>query len=228
MERRKIFRFIAYALLAVLTVFLLILYLIYLSAQKPPEFYQRSLEIPIETQHVRNKEVTRTLRNLNNAVQSTDKPWQGEFTDADLNAFLAVETSKPGANLLPKELREPRLSFSSRTVDLACRIEEGAFTGILHLGLSLTLPEPNRLSIRIREARIGKLPMSRDRAALVLQETLKKQGIEARLTNEAGDPVLSFPLKLNVGKNQIVLEELDIQNGVVRFSGISDKKKTEN
>lgn len=228
MERRKIFRFIAYVLLAVLTVFVLILYLVYLSAQKLPEFYREALDIPNETQQLRNKEVIRTARNLNNDIQTDNKPWQGTFTDADLNAYFAVEVAKPGANFFPKEIREPRILFSSRAVDFACRIEEGAFTGILHVEFGLTLPEPNQLAIRIKETRIGTLPISRDRAVSIIQEALKKHGIESRLGNEGGDPVISFPFELKIGKKQLFLEELNIQNGSVHFFGTSEKKNKEN
>lgn len=220
MTRRQLLRLISYSLLGILFLFLLILYSLYLSAQRPPKFYRDALAVSDEIEELRNKEMLRKVRNLNNDVQKTDRPWQGDFSVDELNAYLATEVAKPGSNLFPKEISEPRLSISGRKIEFACRVERNEFAGILHLTCSLTLPEPNRMTLRIREARLGRIPISRKLSEQILFEMLEKNGYRPVRGNEAGDPTLSVELGLKYGKGKAIrLETLDIENGSVQLSG---------
>lgn len=221
---RQWLRLVAYVFLGITTVFILILYLAYLSAQRTPEFYQEALEVPQETQELRNKEMLRSVRNLNNEIQENRKPWEAAFTAEALNAYFAVEAAKIGANLLPREIKEPRVFFSPQGIELACRVEQGAASGILHLGLGVSLPEPNRLTIRVRDTKLGTLPISREKAAGMVKRILEKSGRPVQQGREAGDPTLTFPLDMKVGKMNIIVEDMEIQRGKISFSGRSTKK----
>lgn len=226
MKRRRLFRFIAYTLLGVLVIFLLILYSIYLSSQRSPDFYREALAVVEEIQVVQNKGMLDKVRVLNNDVQKTETPWQGSFTDDEINAYLAVECTKPGADLIPREVQSPRIAIAPGRIDLACRLEQGAFSGILHVAFSANLPEPNRLALRIREARFGKLPVSRTRSAKLLREFLEKNGYPVVESAEGGDPTLSFPLKLKYGKDKSIrLEEIVLRDGEILFSGTTEKNR---
>ncbi|MDR1142147.1 MAG: hypothetical protein LBL62_10675, partial [Planctomycetaceae bacterium] len=97
MTRRKIFRLIAYILTGIFLIFLLILYSLYLSAQRLPDFYKKSLAVDPAIQQLRNKETLHKIGDLNNAIQKIGESWQAVFTEDDLNAYFAVELTKEGA-----------------------------------------------------------------------------------------------------------------------------------
>lgn len=224
MTRRQLFRLISYVLLGVLLLFLLIVYSLYLSAQRLPDFYKESLAVSPELRQVQNKRMREKIINLNNSVQNTGKPWSIQFSEDDLNAYFAVELAREGSNILPRDITEPRLTFSDRQLDFACRVEQGSLAGILHLMVGLEIPEPNRLSIRIKNARLGKLPISREIPAKMLAEALEKAGYKVRQSTTADDPVVSFMLDLKYGKDlKVNLESLSLVDGAVQISGETEK-----
>lgn len=228
MTRRRLFRLISYILLGILLIFLLIVYSLYLSAQRMPDFYKASLAVSEDRQRTLNDEMRHRIIDLNNAVETSvskeEKTWTAGFSAEELNAWFAVELPRDDSKILPPEIMEPRLAFSDRQLDFACRFEQESFVGILHLTLGLEVPEPNRLAIRIRNARLGTLPISRDIPARLLVDALEKKGYEVRQSSAAGDPVISFVLDLKHGKKRkIQLENLTIQDGAVRISGETEK-----
>jgi hypothetical protein len=218
--RRKIFRLIAYILTGIFLILLLILYSLYLSAQRLPDFYKKSLAVDAEIQQLRNNEMRHKIGNFNNALQKVGEPWQAVFTAEDMNAYFAVELAKEGTNLVPNDIIEPRLAFSNRQVDIACQVTRGSFTGILHLTLGLTLPEPNRLMIRIKNAQLGKLPISKEIPVKFLVQAFEKKSYSVQQGTEAGDPVITVILNMPYGKNCLVLlEGITFQDGAVHLSG---------
>ncbi|MDR0704525.1 MAG: hypothetical protein LBF88_06000, partial [Planctomycetaceae bacterium] len=155
-------------------------------------------------------------------LQKVGEPWQAVFTAEDMNAYFAVELSKKGANFFPNEITQPRLAFSDRQVDFACQITQGSFSGILHFTLGLTLPEPNRLMIRIKNAKLGKLPISKEIPVKFLVQTLEKK-YQIQQGTEAGDPVITVILNMKYGKNCFVLlDGIIFQDGMVHLSGTTE------
>jgi hypothetical protein len=226
MTRRQIFRLIAYSLTGVLLILLLVLYSLYLSAQRLPDFYKKSLTVDRETLEHRNKMMLQKIGNLNNDLQKPGESWQTAFTADDLNAYFAVELTKEGANLFPKEIAEPRLAFSDRQADFACRIEQGSFSGVLHLTLGLAIPEPNRFLIRIKGAKLGKLPVSKEIPAAFLAEALEKKSYPVQRGTEGGDPTISVTINTHYGKDRLVLlDGIVFQNGAVQITGSTEKPK---
>ncbi|MDR0609215.1 MAG: hypothetical protein LBG58_03825 [Planctomycetaceae bacterium] len=221
--RRKIFRLIAYILTGIFLILLLILYLLYLSAQRLPDFYKKNLAVGEEIQQLRNKEMRYKIGHLNNAFQKVGESWQAFFTAEDLNAYFAVELAQEGANLFPNEITEPCLTFSDRQVDFACRITQGSFSGILHLTLGLTLPEPNRLMIRIKNAKLGRLPISKEIPVKFLVQAFEEKSYQVQQGKESGDPVITVILDMQYGKNCLVLlDGIIFQDGTVHLSGTTE------
>ena len=222
---KRIYRSIAYSLLAVFLVLLLTLYALYLSAQRLPRFYRDNLEVAVDIQEMRNKEMLRKVRRLNNDIQKTDAPWEGSFSNDELNGYLAVEVGKETSNLFPKEVRQPRLTVRSRRLDFACRIEEGAVTGVLHLAIDATMMEPNRLTLRLKHAALGRLPISKGYPAKLLLDALQKRGHAVTEGTQDGDPTFTISLDLSYGKDKAIhLESLELLEGGLRISGTTTKR----
>jgi hypothetical protein len=218
------FRLIAYILTGIFLIFLLILYLLYLSAQRVPEFYKKSLGVDPEVQQVRNREMLHKVGDLNNAVQRVGEPWRAVFTAEDVNAYFAVELAKEGANFFPKEIIEPRLMFSDRQVDLACQVMRGTFSGTLHLSLGLTLPEPNRLVIRVKKAKLGKLPISKEIPVKFLENAFKEKSYRVQQGTEAGDPTITVLFDIEYdNKRSVLLDGITFQDGRVQISGTTEQ-----
>ena len=223
---RRINRLIAYSLLAVFLVLLLTLYALYLSAQRAPRFYRDSLEVAFDVQETRNKEMLRKVRELNNDLQKTDTPWEGSFSNEELNGYLAIEVEKESSNLFPKEVKQPRLAVRGRRLDFACRIEEGPVTGMLHVAIDATIMEPNRLTLRLKHVALGRLPISKERPKKLLVDALRKRGYDVTEGTTDGDPTFTIPLDLSYGKDKaIFVEKIELLEGGLRISGITAKRQ---
>jgi hypothetical protein len=223
MTRRQIFRLIAYLLLGIFLILLLVLYLLYFSAQRLPDFYRKTLAVDWETQEQRNKKMREKITALNNDLQKTGTPWQANFTADDLNAYVAVEQAKEGSHLFPKEIVEPRFAFSDRQADFACRVEQGTLSGILHLSLGLTLPEPNRFVIQVKSAKLGKLPISKEIPAKIIVETFEKESYPVEYGVKDGDPTITVTIDIKYKNNRLVLlDGVVLQNETIQLSGSTE------
>jgi hypothetical protein len=221
---RRINRLIAYSLLAVLLVLLLVLYALYLSAQRPPKFYRDNLDVAFDIQETRNREMLRKARLLNNDIQKTNAPWEGSFSNDEINGYLAVEVGKESSNLFPKEVKEPRLTVRDHRLDFACRLEEGQVTGILHLAIDAMIMEPNRLMFRLKHVSLGRLPIAKERPKQLILDALRKQGYAVTEGTMDGDPTFTISLELSYGKDKAIsLESIELLDGGLRISGTTTK-----
>jgi len=222
---RRINRLVAYSLLVVMLVLLLVLYALYLSAQRPPRFYRDGLNVAVDVLQTRNKEMLRKIRLLNNDIQKTDDLWEGSFSNDELNGYLAVEVEKESSNLFPKGVKQPRLTVGDRRLDFACRIEEGSVSGILHLAIDATMVEPNRLMLRLKHVALGRLPISKERPKRLLLDALQKQGYTVTEGTMDGDPTFTISLDLSYGKDKAIsLESVELLDGGLRISGTTTKR----
>ncbi|MCL2742839.1 MAG: hypothetical protein FWE67_03215 [Planctomycetaceae bacterium] len=226
---RQRLRLFSYLFLLVMLLFLLILYMLYLSAQRKPAFYKDELSTPLLTSQRRNDDMLKSINRVHNGIQSVvkkeKKSWGGKFTADELNGYFAVEAVKPGANIIPAVIKEPRLTISPQKCNLAFLIERDGFGGVLHFTFSIQMPEPNRLMLRIKNAHIGTIPVSRNYIVTLLHDTLKQKGTDVTVGNEAGDPTLSFPLDFKFKNDTLVIETLEIEDGALSFTGSILAKK---
>lgn len=225
MSRRQLFRLFAYVLLGICLILLLVLYALYLSAQKLPDFYRKSLSVPEESHLLQHERMRHKIGQLNNDLQRTEEKWEINVTDSDLNGFFAVESAK-SENLFPPEIFSPRLSFSKRQIDFACRIEQGTVTGILHLSVQMTLPEPNRVMLRIKSAKLGRLPISKKLPARMLADALLKKEYDVQTDFDGDEPSITVTFDWKYAKKySIELDALSVQDGVLQLSGSSKKEE---
>ncbi|MDR2644272.1 MAG: hypothetical protein LBC74_15940 [Planctomycetaceae bacterium] len=220
---RQILKLSVYIFLGLLLILFLIFYLLYLSAQREPEFYREAKSVPIEVQQTRNAAVVDKIRTLNNDFQNRNKSWSGTFTAEEINAYLAVEATKAGANLLPPDLQEPRIAFVSGSVVIASKVRQRGLSAILNISLGVTMPEPNKLVFRMRSSQAGALPFSKDYIAQVIADVLRRKWGNVTQGNEGGDPTFTIQLNLkNSTGRKIRVESFEIRPGVIQFAGTTE------
>ncbi|MDR1483503.1 MAG: hypothetical protein LBT09_01625 [Planctomycetaceae bacterium] len=220
---RQIMKMAVYIFLGLLLILFLIFYLLYLSAQREPEFYREAKNVPIEVQQTRNIAVVDKIRKLNNDFQNRNKSWSGTFTAEEINAYLAVEATKSGANLLPPDLQEPRIAFSAGSVEIASKVRQRGLTAVLNISLGATMPEPNKLVFKMRSSQAGALPFPKDYIANVIADVLRKKWGNVTQGSEGGESTFTIQLNLkNSAGRKVKVESFEIRPGVIQFSGTTD------
>ncbi|MDR0392458.1 MAG: hypothetical protein LBH59_11160 [Planctomycetaceae bacterium] len=220
---RQIMKMSIYIFLSLLLVLFLVFYLLYLSAQREPEFYREAKNVPIEVQQTRNAVVIDKIRQLNNDFQSRNKNWSGTFTADEINAYLAVEATKTGANLLPPDLEEPRIAFLSGSVEIASKVRQNGFTAVLNISLGATMPEPDKLVFKMRSSQAGMLPLPQERIAGIIADALRRKWGNVTQGNDGGEP--TFTIQLNIKNStgkKVRIENFEIRTGVIQFSGTTN------
>ncbi|MDR1924557.1 MAG: hypothetical protein LBQ66_09285 [Planctomycetaceae bacterium] len=220
---RQIIRLVIYGFAGLLLVFFLILYLLYLSAQKEPEFYRDAINVPEDVQKLRSAVVVDKIVELNNNFQSRSKSWSGEFTDDEINAYLAIEATKSGSKLLPSEVSNPRIAFAANSIMIASRIRQSGVSVVLNISFSATLPEPNKLIFKMRTSQLGSLPLSKEYVSNLAADVFRRQWGNVTPGTDGGEPTFTIQLNLkNSTGKKVNIEHVEIQEGVLRFAGTTE------
>jgi len=121
----KIMLWVGLAAAALLAVMALVLYR---GTQHVPEFYQQALTsaVPTAPQIQVGDEFERQALNLHNQATKPG-PWQAEFTDEQINAWLAAILPRNHPQALPAETRDPRVKITERGVQVGWRYQTERF-----------------------------------------------------------------------------------------------------
>ena len=118
---------------------------IYRATHATPKFYEQALARDPASQKQASEEFLQQATALASDVEQNDR-WQIVFTAEQINGWLAVDVPENLPDVIPKEVRDPRVAISPGEATLACRYK-GAKTRRRRLVLVRRVrkrPERNR------------------------------------------------------------------------------------
>lgn len=159
------------------------------SLQQPPEFYVEATAPPPEPEVRREqaKVFERKTVKLAEEVRDADA-WRHEFTQENINAWLAEELATRFAEHIPTGVSEPRVRLERGAIDVAFRAEDP----VRHIETVVSLravPEivgPNRLNVEIASVRAGLLPLPVERIMAQAVKRLEETGWKIVRTQRDG------------------------------------------
>ena len=192
---------------------------LYRSLYFVPEFYSQALAVGAPALQQSNREMLRRTAALNNDLKRTGK-WQALFTDQQINGWLAVDVPKNHADLLPPEVRDPRVRITAEGMFAGARFE-GEVSAVISVDLEVRLTATNVLAVRINKARVGDVPWPLDRVVEEVIAAAASWGLQVEQTQTDGDPVLlvTLPPDLQNNRRHVLLEHLEFRDGEVLLSG---------
>lgn len=198
----------------------------YRATQYVPDFYERQLEAenPV-VQKRRGDEFERQALELNNQIRKSDH-WRASFSAEEINAWLAIDMPEKFPEVLPDDVRSPRVAIEPEMFQLACRVENSRFTSVVSLGVQpYVTSEPNVLALRVKQLRAGALPIPLGQYLEKISHKCAQAGIPLRWTEEDGDPVALVTLPLNpedFRNRRVQVEEIELTDGALIVSGVSE------
>lgn len=192
---------------------------VYWSLVQVPEFYQRLLVAeadPVLRKEEAEKLVQRTLRLVDDIKHAAT--WSEEFTQTQVNSWLAEELNEEYADLIPEGLSDPRVQFSKGSIQIGFRFEQRSFKGVVSLRVKAWVPSENQLAFEIESVRAGLLPIPLEEVFDQVARRLERSGWQVEWTQSDGNDVLVFQLN-QAGPNQPVLEQVEVLDKAVRVSG---------
>ena len=160
---------------------------------------------------------SRNHEELNADIEEDDE-WSAEFTQNEVNGWLAEEATEEDSESIPREVRDLRVQFTRGTLLLGCRVEQPNWNGVVSLTLEPRVPEPNRLDVEIESARAGLLPVPLNSVLDRIVAALVQNGWRATRRVEQGRDVISVALDRG-DTEQPILRSIELRPGVLRLSG---------
>jgi len=133
-----------------------------------PTFYAAALTEPADPQ-VRKQQAKRfvqTTMQLVDGIRNADR-WSEEFSQEQVNSWLAEELPGQYRDWLPDGVREPRVRFDDGTLELAFQYDKGTWRGVVSGKVRPWVSGPGEIALEIQSLRAGLVPIPLDE---VLQE----------------------------------------------------------
>lgn len=223
-DLRKLLRTIVWVSLSIAIVASICGASLYQAWRHEPEFYTKALEASQQQHEIAGDELEKNVLELRNEVRREGR-WEVEFTDKQINGWLAVDLPKDFSELLPRTIHDPRVAISDDEVLVACRFVDGGTSAVVSLGVDIQLTdEPNVIAVRIRRARAGRIPLPLNQFIERINKASRKTDVKLRWVQDEGDPValIEAPVKHKAyGAHELKLEAIELNEGRLRVAGRS-------
>jgi hypothetical protein len=194
----------------------------YWSVHQPPAFYAEEIRKPVDPVQRKQaaKEFVQATLQLVDEIQH-DRSWSEQFTQDQINAWLAEELPRKYPGWIPPNTSDPRVKLEKDAIELAFKSDDPRFKGVISGRFEPFVAGPNQIGVRIRRIRLGLVPLPIDQVIEQIEEPLAEAVAEADMTMRwqqiEGEDVLVLELKTE--NNRPVLETIQITAGQLAISG---------
>lgn len=194
-------------------------------AKAEPEFYRKALLVDEKLQQKFGSEMERKILDLRNSVL-LGEAWSAEFTEDQINGWLAWDMKEKFPDLVPPEISDPRIAVENQSMKLAFRCSVKPFRGVAIIEADVFMTGVvNQLGIRIKSVHSGKIPVPVAAFADQISEQLNRSGIEIEWDTEEDDPVAIVQLPDELIKPQggsyIELQQIVVGTQEISLSGVT-------
>jgi hypothetical protein len=194
--------------------------LVYQAARSVPEFYQAAVAIePQEQEDERDAFVARATA-LASDLHGQGR-WQSLFTADEINAWLALELSTNYPDLLPAEMRDPRISITPEGATLGCHYKSGEIDSVVTVKFEAYLHSPHVVAIRVSHARAGALPVPLGLILDGISSVARDLNLRLEWRKAQGDPValITLPPLSDSSRDSMRLDSIELRDGELFVAG---------
>jgi hypothetical protein len=201
---------------------------LYRGTQHVPEFYRQTLAPAASPQQQieAGDNFERQVLELHNATAKPGR-WDAEFTDEQVNAWLAAFLPRNHPHALPADVREPRVKLSPRSAQVAWRQRHGWLETVISLQADVYLTDqPNQIAIQVRAVRAGWVPLPLAEIVDGVSTAARDGGLDLTWSQHEGDPValLRVPVRHpQYEHRELHLDTLELEDGKLRLSGLTER-----
>ncbi|MEA1952713.1 MAG: hypothetical protein U9N87_15130 [Planctomycetota bacterium] len=224
---RKILRIMLVLGLIVVLFVLVGLLAVYLALRHEPDWYvQAAATVDRQAEEQASHEMLQRTADLTSSLE-TKGDWQIAFTAEHINGWLAVDMPKNHPDLLPESLTKPRVVIEEDGVTLACRAAQAGVSTVVSLKVDVYLSEENKIAVRIRKARAGRLPWSLGKVVEGITEAARQGEANMTWRQVEGDPlaIIKIPSKQGSGGRRVRISTLLLEEGRIVVGGSTSAKE---
>jgi hypothetical protein len=151
--------------------------------------------------------------------------WNGLFTTAQINGWLAVDLANHQRQLLAEGIGDPRVAIDGDRVRIGFHWRRGGMETVGSVELGVSLIEPNVVACRLYAARAGCLPLPQGGVIKRISQLASRAEIPLYWSQTDGDPVaiVTLPPGDPGDDRQIWLERLEMHDGQIQVTGRTRK-----
>lgn len=196
------------------------------AANQAPDFYEAALASPVPpaVRHEAARKFAARTAELVEEIRYA-REWEQEFTQPQVNAWLAEELPRQYGHRIPRGVSKPRVVFAEGLVRIGFQLTSSKFDGVVSLDLRPTVPEPNRLAIAVESLYAGLLPLAPGSFTDDVSKQLDRHGVEHEWQLENGIHVLYVTIVPDRG-DRPVLEEIVVDDEKLRIAGHREQPTT--
>jgi hypothetical protein len=195
-----------------------------------PEFYGTALDEqpePAGRQEAARAFEQRTLQ-LVEGIQHADE-WSEEFTQTQINSWLAEELHPKFGQLVPAGVSDPQVLLAGETIEIGFRYRRDHWNSVVSVRVRPWVPQPNRLAFEIESIRAGLVPIPLEHILHELSDHFETDGWRVEWNQTNGNDVMILHLdrtdfdradRLNwTSKDRPVLEGVQVVDKAIRVTG---------
>jgi hypothetical protein len=195
----------------------------WLSLLHQPSFYRARVQRTPEQRKVEARHFVSQSMQLRNDI-ANESAWEALFTADQVNAWLAEDLVAHFADLVPRGIREPRVSFEPDRVILAFQMDQGPFTTVVWAVLQVDVRPDNVLALTLEKVRAGAIPVPARPYLDRFDRLARAYRIDLKWAEEDGCPVALVAYTPHLNRKDIRLERLQVLDGAIRLTGRSDPR----
>jgi hypothetical protein len=175
------------------------LYSTYQATQQAPEFYTTVVATPVAQSNAPPiREVAEEQIEKAETAAKAKSNWRFEFTQDQINEFLAKDLPELSPHVLPPNLKDPRIKIEDGKAMLGCQYDSERFKAVLWLETEAIVSEDGKaIKLIPKNAGAGMLPMPLSRLFTRLKGLSGKTGNVLIEFNE--DSPQAIVLRLRTG-----------------------------
>jgi len=214
----------AIALASTLVVIGVLSLLAYRATQQVPSFYQASLLADRRVQEAAANELGSRATALYNDVREKQE-WHAVFTEEQINGWLAVQLLRDHPDLLPDDVRDPRIALLPQQMTLAAQTDHNGLTTVVSVNVGLYVHEPDVIACRFYSAYAGKLRLPLHSVLDEITRVADTIDLPLRWAQTDGDPVALLEVSQipgiaqNDGQQIVRLDNVELHEGQLYLAG---------
>jgi hypothetical protein len=193
---------------------------VYQASQQVPDFYQEALTADVVRQEAASRQMLQQATTLVNEAQ---KPgiWRAEFTDEQINGWLAVDLEQKHPDALPKQVSDPRVAIRSDGARIGWRWNTEGLSTVFWLDMDVYLAEPNVLALEIRGAQAGTVPLPLSRVLDEVTRVASSLDLQVSWAESEGHPtaLLKIPPPEEEDNKAVIVDDVELRDGSLYLSG---------
>ena len=190
---------------------------VWLLGYEPP-YYRQALEADPGQQSQASQQMVAQALQLTNQVKY-DPHWEALFTQEQINGYLAVELPQNHPEMLPPEVKQPRVWITSQGVYVFFRYRTGALNTVIHILVDAYVTEDHQVALHLRQVRAGMVPLPMSEVVELISQQASRLDVSLRWAQKDGRPVALIQIPPLRGNRRVVVDSIQLERGQVLIRG---------